>query len=95
MILSPDLMILGTVTLIYIIVIMIAAIKISLNYFKVKNKVFIFAGLSYMGLGTAWSGVAYNFISFVFFNTPPSMELYFILHGTWIPISNFFWILTR
>lgn len=94
MILSLDLMILGIVTLIYIVVIMVAAVIIIINSFKVKNKTLLYAGLSYIGLATAWSGVAFNFISVVFFNITPSMELYFLLHGTYIPISSFLWILT-
>ncbi len=86
-------MLLGIFTLIYIIVIMAEAITIIAKYFEFKdNKPLLYIGLSSIGLATPWSGVAANFISVVFFDVTISMELYFLLHGTYIPISVFFWI---
>ncbi len=94
MILSLELMLLGIFTLIYIIVITIEAIVIIIKYFEFKsNKPLLYIGLSSIGLATPWSGVAANFISVVFFDATISMELYFLLHGTYIPISLFFWIM--
>ena len=85
-------MILGILTLIYIIVIIAIAIKIIIKYFELKNKTLLYIGLSTIGLASPWSGVAANFINVVFFDVTISMELYFLLHGTYIPISLFFWI---
>ena len=71
---------------------MYVAIKIIITYFEVKNKILLYIGLSIMGLAIPWSGHAVSFISYVFFDVTISMELYFLLHGIYIPISLFFWI---
>ena len=94
MILSLDLMILGIVTLVYVLFITIFAIMLVARYRRLKNKSLIYTGLSTIGLATAWGGVAMNFICIVFFDTMPSMELYFLIHGGYLPISNFFWVMT-
>ncbi len=86
-------MILGIFTFIYLIVTMAVAIKIILTYFEVKNKTLIYIGLSIMGLAIPWSGHAVSFVSVVFFDVSISMELYFLLHGVYIPVSLFFWIM--
>jgi len=93
MILSLDLMILGIVTVFYVIVITVQAIIFITKYPKFKNKTFLFVGISSFGLATAWAGVAMNFICIVFFNVTPSMELYFLVHGAYLPISNYAWVL--
>jgi len=93
MILSLDLMILGIVTVFYVIVITIEALIFIVKYPKFKNKTFLFVGISSFGLATAWAGVAMNFICIVFFDVTPSMELYFIVHGAYLPISNYAWVL--
>ncbi len=93
MILSLDLMILGIVTIFYVIVITIEAMILIAKYRRIKNKTLLYTGLSSFGLATAWAGVAMNFISIIFFNVTPSMELYFLVHGAYLPISNFFWVM--
>jgi len=94
MILSLDLMILGFVTLIYVTFILSISIKMIAKYIELNQKLFLYVGLSTIGLATAWSGVAFNFISVVFFDVKPSMELYFLLHGVYIPFSSFFWLVS-
>lgn len=93
MILSLDLMILGIVTIFYVIVITVQAIIFITKYPKFKNKTFLYTGISTFGLATAWAGVAMNFISIVFFDVTPSMEVYFLVHGAYLPISNYAWVL--
>ena len=93
MILSLDLMILGIVTVFYVIVITVQAIIFITKYPKFKNKTFLYVGMSSFGLATAWAGVAMNFICIVFFDVTPSMELYFLVHGAYLPISNYAWVL--
>lgn len=94
MILSLDLMILGIVTVFYVIVISIESMIFIAKYHKIKNKTLLYTGLSSFGLATAWAGVAMNFISIIFFNVTLSMELYFLVHGAYLPISNYFWVMT-
>lgn len=94
MILSLDLMILGIVTVFYVIVITIEAMILIAKYRKIKNKTLLYTGLSSIGLATAWAGVAMNFISIIFFDVTPSMEIYFLVHGAYLPISNYAWVMT-
>ncbi len=94
MILSLELMLLGFVTLLYVLFVTIIAWIMIAKYFKVKRKSILYAGISSTGLAAAWSGIAFNFISVVFFDIIPPIEFYFLLHGCWLPLSNFFWVLT-
>ena len=94
MILGLDLMILGIVTVFYVIVITIEAMILIAKYRKIKNKTLLYTGLSAFGLATAWAGVAMNFISIIFFDVTPSMEIYFLVHGAYLPISNYAWVMT-
>ena len=95
LLLSFDLMILGIVTLIFIAFTFLVAIKIIAKYFETKNKIFLYAGISYLGGFFAWTGVALNFISVVFFDTIPSMEIHFFLHGALLPFTLWLWIMTN
>ena len=81
MLLSFELMMLGIFTLIYVSITLFVGIKIITKYFDLRDKSFLYAGLSVIGLATPWAGVVLNFISFVFFDTIPPMELHFFLHG--------------
>jgi len=95
MILSFDLMMLGIFTLIYIIVTLLVALKMIAKYFEVKEKIFLYAGIAYLGAAIPWMGVALNFISIVFFDTIPSMELHFFVHGAILPFTLWLWIVTN
>ncbi|MFX1394416.1 MAG: hypothetical protein ACFFAH_12690 [Promethearchaeota archaeon] len=92
MILSLDLMILGFVTLIYIFFLSAVGIKIGLIYFRNKKKVYLYTGISVIGTATPWSGTGLFFISQVFFDIIPPIELLFLFHGAFIPISSITWI---
>ena len=93
MILSLDLMLLGIFTLIYMGIVFFIGIKIISKYFKIKDKTFLYAGIGFIGVAFPWSGVAINFISFVFFDVVPSMEIHFLFHGGFSSIFIFFWIM--
>jgi hypothetical protein len=93
MILSLELMLLGIFTLIYIGIVFMIGAKIISKYFAIKDKTFLYAGIGFIGLAFPWSGVAINFISIVFFNVVPSMEVHFVFHGGFSSIFLFFWIM--
>ncbi len=93
MILSLDLMLLGIFTLIYMGIVFLIGSKIIAKYFKIKDKTFLYAGIGFIGVAFPWSGVAINFISIVFFNFIPSMELHFFFHGGMSMIFLFFWVM--
>lgn len=91
MILSLELMVLGIVTLIFIIFVFFIGILTMAKYFEIKNKIFIYTGICTFGGAIPWSGVALFFICVVFFDFTPSMEIYFLFHGAFIPIASFLW----
>ncbi|MFX1340199.1 MAG: hypothetical protein ACFFDK_16430 [Promethearchaeota archaeon] len=93
MLLSLDLMVLGIVTLVYIFFLSAIGIKIGLIYFKNKKRVYLYTGLSIMGTAVPWSGAAIFFISEVFFDIIPPMEIFFLFHGAFIPLFSVLWIL--
>ncbi len=94
MILSLEVMVLGIVTIIFLISLISIGIKMGLTYFRTRNRVFIYAGISVVGTALPWSGVGLFFISLVLFNDVPSMEIFFLCLGAFIPIASITWILT-
>jgi len=93
MILSLELMLLGIFTLIYMGIVFFIGFKIIAKFFIIKDKTFLYAGIGFIGVAFPWSGVAINFISIVFFDVVPSMELHFFFHGGMSAIFIFFWIM--
>ena len=94
MILSFELMVLGIVTMIYLITLSSIGIKMGLTYFKSKNTVFIYAGISVFGTALPWSGPTVYFLSLLFFDDVPPMEVYFLLMGGFLPIASITWMIT-
>ncbi|MFX1445980.1 MAG: hypothetical protein ACFFHV_21395 [Promethearchaeota archaeon] len=93
MILPLELMILGIVTIIYMIILIGVGLKMAFTYLRVADKVYIYAGISVIGTAFPWSGVAIFFISIVFFDISPPLVIYFLFHGIIIPIASITWIL--
>lgn len=93
MILSLSLMLLGIFTLIYIGIVLFVGVKVISKYFSIKDKTFLYAGIGFIGVAFPWSGVAINFISIVFFDVVPSMEIHFFFHGGMGGAFLFFWIM--
>lgn len=88
-------MMLGIITLIYIAVTLFVGLKIIAKYIEIKEKIFLYAGISYFGSAIPWMGVALNFISVLFFNTIPPMEIHFLVHGAIIPFTQWLWIVVN
>ena len=86
-------MLLGIFTLFYIVIVFIVGIRILARYFQIKNKTFLYAGVGFIGIAFPWSGVALNFISYVFFNITLPMKLHFFLHGGMSAVFLFFWLM--
>ena len=94
MILSFELMVLGIVTTIYLITLSSIGIKMGLTYFKSKNSVFIYAGISVFGTALPWSAPTVYFLSLLFFDDVPPLEIYFLLMGAFLPIASITWMIT-
>lgn len=87
-----EFLILGIVTLIFVFISLVISSKMIYRGIKNKNKIIIYTGISYFGLGSCWFGVNFNFICVLIFNTVPPWELHFLLHGGIVPFALFFWI---
>jgi hypothetical protein len=87
-----EFLILGIVTLIFVFISLVISSKMIYRGIKNKNKIIIYTGISYLGLGSCWFGVSFNFIYVLIFNTVPPWELHFLLHGGIVPFALFFWI---
>lgn len=87
MILSLDLMFLGTVTIIYIIFMTFMGLKTMMKYREINDRTYIYAGWGFIGLGLPFLGMAINFISIVFFNFFPPIELSLLIQGINSPVS--------
>ncbi len=81
-------MILGTATVIYVVFMTIIGIRTALKYFKVKDRVYIYAGLVFIALGSPWWGVVVSIISVVFFDVVISGRLFFLISYSTLPISH-------
>jgi hypothetical protein len=92
MILSFELIVLGITTLVYIFFLSAVGTKIMLIYFRDKKRVYLYTGLSIIGTAVPWSGAAIFFISEVFFDIIPPMEVFFFFHGAFIPLFSVLWI---
>ncbi len=95
MLLSFELMMIGIITLIFVAINLFVAIKILAKYFEVRDKTFLYAGLAIIGIPLPWTGVVLNFISIIFFDTIPPMELHFFIHGFYIAFATFFWLMVN
>ena len=92
MTLSFELWILGIVTIIYVCFFIGVGIKMALVYRRIKNKLFIYIGISVIGTAYPWCSVAVFFICAVFFNITPPLEVFFLLNGSFIAIPILIWL---
>ena len=90
---SLDIFIIGLIALIYIIIVLIIALRMISAYRKHKLSQHLFAGIAYFGAASTWSGIAFNFIIILMFNVVPPMEAHILINGGCVTISNFFWIM--
>lgn len=88
-----ELIILGIVTMTFIVITIFLSIKFLIKYINTKDKHLLFAGIAYVGVASCWFGVGLNFISVMLFNEIPPMELHFLLHGGIVTIAQWCFIM--
>jgi len=70
----------------------ILGIKIILRYFKLKRRVFLLVGFTWILITTPWYPGAISFIHALIFKQPIPENLYFVIGNIFIPIALFLWI---
>ena len=91
--LNPEELIGGLFSLIYVVSNTITGTLILLRYFKYKEKTFIYAGVSSLGIACPWWPSSISFLSHVIFSYLIPDQLYFFLGNAFAPLMTFFWIL--
>jgi len=90
---SPELMVIGIATLLFIFLCLILGFRMIYRGIKVDYHTISYIGIIFIGGGSLWSGVALNFLTILIFNVLPSWELHFLLHGGFIIIALFIGII--
>ncbi|MFX0139339.1 MAG: hypothetical protein ACFFDN_37205, partial [Candidatus Hodarchaeota archaeon] len=54
-------------------------IKVAIMYKKFKDRIFLYAGYSFISLGIPWIPAVLNFLATIFFDTIPPLELWFFI----------------
>ncbi|HEY0087450.1 MAG TPA: hypothetical protein VGB37_01330 [Candidatus Lokiarchaeia archaeon] len=86
----------GIYSIIFIIISLIIGLKILLKYFTSKNKLFIFIGLSWIGISEPWWPAGVSFLIAISTGTNGLLnnpKLYFLLGNIFLPIFLFFWMM--
>jgi len=89
-----EIFLLGLLSIIYITIIIIIALRMINTYFKYKVTQHLYSAIAFLGAATTSSGIALNFIFVLLFNTIPLLRIHVLLNGGWIAFSNFFWMIT-
>ena len=86
----------GLFTLIFIIISFIVGLKIALKYFKIKNRVYIFIGIGWLGLSSPWWPSCVSFLIAISTGTDGLMdypEIYFLIGNVIPPIFLVIWVM--
>jgi hypothetical protein len=84
----------GIFTVLFIAFSVLVGIRILLEYFKLKRKIFIWVGITWIGICSPWYPNAINFVMIVFYNASLSDFWFFILNvSAFPPIVSTAWII--
>jgi len=82
----------GIFSLSIIIVYTILGIIICSRYFKYKNKIFLYVGILWIGLGEPWYGSALSFLYTLMTQNTLPLQLYILAANIGVPFFLFIWI---
>ncbi len=89
----PQLMLIGIITTIFVGINLFLGFSMLYQGIKTKNSTIIYIGAIFFVGVEAWGGVVFNFIVVLIFNVIPPWQLYFLVHGGFLFILNFIWLL--
>ncbi len=90
--LSPIEILNGTLGWIYVIISILVGIKLISNYFKEKNNIYIYVGLTWIGLSTLWLAASISFLSAILTGNGLPEVPYFLIGVSSIPLTLFIWM---
>jgi len=82
----------GTFAVIFVLISLIVGIKLLTKYKIYKQKSFLLAGLSWIGIATPWFSNASEFLSVLIVGTPLIDKTYIFISYFAVPIALLFWI---
>ncbi|MHA1688734.1 MAG: hypothetical protein ACTSYC_12455 [Promethearchaeota archaeon] len=82
----------GSFTLTFVIISIFLGLIILLKYFSVKKREFIWVGLAWIFLSSAWWGSSFSFLSIVLFNYRFGEFLFILIANIFIPIAILCWM---
>jgi len=93
MYIPPNDFIICSIRVVFVSISILIGIKIMWKYFEVKDRLFLYAGLAWIGMFESWMPSSFGFIAAFF--TPNSLPLeVLVIIGNWfLPIGLFTWIL--
>ena len=82
----------GLFSLIFITISILVGIRISLKYWKNKERVYILVGLTWIGMVTPWIPSSLSFLSYLITGKGLLLELKLFIGVFFIPITALFWL---
>jgi len=82
----------GSLSLIFVIISFIIGFSIISKYGKIKNRLYILVGLTWLTLSTLWLPEATSFLMSLFIQRTLAIEWYFILGNVFVPVALICWV---
>ncbi|MHA1349442.1 MAG: hypothetical protein ACTSPZ_01235 [Promethearchaeota archaeon] len=82
----------GSLSLIFVIISFIIGFSIISKYGKIKNRLYILVGLTWISLSTLWLPEASSFLMSLIIQQTLAIEWYFILGNVFVPVALICWI---
>lgn len=82
----------GIFAVIFVVISVIVGVKLLVKYKTYKQKSFVLAGLSWIGIATPWFSNASEFLSVLIVGTPLIDKTYIFMSYFAVPIALLFWI---
>jgi len=82
----------GSLSLIFVLISFIIGVSIISKYGKIKNRLYILVGLTWLTLSTLWLPEATSFLMSLIIQQTLAVEWYFILGNTFVPVALICWV---
>ena len=83
----------GSFSIVITVIFLIVGVIICLKYFKVKNRIFVLVGLSWIGLSFPWLATSILFVTIVLLNTPLNEGIFIFLVVGVVPFGQLCWVM--
>jgi len=83
----------GSFSLLYVLIAFTVGVIIFFKYFKLKNRLYILVGLTWIFLSFPYVPDSISFLRYLFFGTALSVEGYFIIGNVFTPIALISWVI--